>query len=234
MYSPTKINICISYDQRLMAEGLASVLSKVKEIQVLEVTTNRLATLLERIRVNKPELMITELSYISPQGIEIVKRIRQAYPQLKVLIVSGLVCHNFLETLMHLVNGYLLRTCSSSKLILAIHEIMDSGKYLCPKLINTLMEKDQQDQIHQALTLREKEILSCWVKSENTMQIAKALNISTPTVRTHLKNIRAKFGSSNPIRMMIHACKENMLNGDYQPLCPFCKSFCTLQSEILS
>lgn len=234
MYSSAKINICISYDQRLMAEGLASVLDNVKNIQVLEVIPNRLAPLLERIRITKPELIITELSYISPQGIELIRRICKATPQLKILIVSGLVCHNFLETLMHLANGYLLRTCSTHKLILAIHEIMDSGKYLCPKLINTLMENDQQDKIYQALTAREKEILSCWVKSENTLQIADTLNISTPTVRTHLKNIRAKFGSSNPVKMMIHACKENMLNGDYQPLCPYCKSFCTLPPEIHS
>lgn len=234
MHSSKKINISISYDQRLMAESLASVLDKEKEIQVLEVMPNRLTPLLEHIRVNTPELIITELSYISPQGIEMIKRICHAAPKLRILIISGLICHNFLESLMHLANGYLLRTCSTKKLILAIHEIMDSGKYLCPKLINTLIKNDQHDLIHQSLTSREKEILAFWVKSENTLQIAKALNISPPTVRTHLKNIRTKFGSSNPMKMMIHACKENMLNGDYHPLCAYCKSFCTLPADIYS
>lgn len=231
MLSPEKINIYISYDQRLVAEGIASVLSKMKEFRIQGVVNNQTKTLYEWVSTNDPDLIIMELAYIAPSSIEMIEKIHQSFPQTKLLVISGLVCHRFLETLMHLIDGYLIRTCSSEKISLAINEIMESGKYLCPQLINTLMDNDKLDQPAQNLTAREREILALWASSETTSQIADNLNISSTTVRTHLKNIRGKFGSSSQVKMMFHACKENMINGDSHPICSYCKSFCTVPSE---
>lgn len=233
MPATEKINICISYDQRLVAEGIASVISRLKEIRIQKVISNKPKPLYECINTNHPDLIIMELAYIAPGSIEMINKIRQVFPQIKLLVVSGLVCHRFLEALMHLIDGYLIRTCSSEKIRLAITEIMESGKYLCPQLISTLMDEDDHDQPTQNLTAREKEVLALWASSNTASQIADNLNISSTTVRTHLKNIRDKFGSSNQVKMMFHACKENMINGHLHPICPYCKSFCTVPSKVI-
>lgn len=233
MLSTKKIDICICYDQRLVAEGVASVLSKLKDIRIQGVVNNQTKDLYEWVGTNDPDLIIMELAYIAPSSIKIIEKFHQSFPQTKLLVISGLVCHRFLETLMHVIDGYLIRTCSAEKIALAINEIMESGKYLCPQLLNTLMDKDEHGHPAQNLTAREKEILALWASSETTVQIADNLNISPTTVRTHLKNIRDKFGSSNQVKMIFHACKENIINGASHPICPYCKSFCSVPSESL-
>ncbi|WP_372774630.1 response regulator transcription factor [Mangrovibacterium sp.] len=72
--------------------------------------------------------------------------------------------------------------------------------------------------------------MSLWVNSDSNIQIAEKLNISQTTVRTHLKNIHEKFGAGSQIQMMTYACKENLLNGQFSPVCPNCRSYCFLSN----
>ena len=101
MLSTKKTDICICYDQRLVAEGVASVLSKLKDIRIQGVNNNQTKDLYEWVGTNDPDLIIMELAYIAPSSIKIIEKFHQSFPQTKLLVISGLVCHRFLEALMH-------------------------------------------------------------------------------------------------------------------------------------
>ncbi len=226
------IKICISYHQKIVADGIASILSKDKKVDVCKVCMNNPAELMKEIPIHKPDILLLEAEYVGPHFIELLEKIRSTFPRLKMLIVSGLVSHDILNELLLVVEGYLLRTCEGEKLSLAIHEIMESGKYLCPQLINTLINrKNAETRTNHDLTPREKEILLLWFNLGSIFQIAEKLHISKTTVRTHLKNIRDKLGKPSSAKMIFYACQENQANGNPNPVCPYCKSACSIYSH---
>lgn len=226
------IKICIAYHQKLVADGIASILIRDKKMVVCNICLNNPAELMKEIPVHKPDILLLEAEYIGPHFIELLEKIRQTFPQLKLLVVSGLVSHELLNELLLIIEGYILRTCEAEKLMFAIHEVMEAGKYLCPQLINTLVNrKDAETRTNHYLTPREKEILLMWFNLGSIFQISEKLHISKTTVRTHLKNIRDKLGKPSSAKMIFYACQENQANGNPNPVCPYCKSVCTISSH---
>lgn len=225
MQQEKSINILVSYDQCMVAEGLEAILSKRKHFILSSLRKNNINLHLT-ISAEQPDLLITEFSNITKRSIDYLFQLHKTLPKLKILVVSDLPPHEFLKSIMNSIDGYLIRTCSSDKLVLAIEEIMTTGKYICSQLIPVLIEEDSQNNHQIELTEREKEILSQLFIAKDNLEIAETLNISQTTVRTHLKNIRNKFGDINQIQMMHYACNKSLHKDKRIPLCPNCRFFC--------
>lgn len=224
MTENTPIKVLISYDQSLVAEGLAAILSKQKDIRVIEFFENDLFCN-KNISDYDVDILILEVCNWSTQYFDYVKSIRGSSQNLKLLIISDIITHRQLDSLMPYINGYILRTCSSETVIFAIHEIFVSGKYLCSREIDILFGSTGNNDAELDLTLREKEILANWLTSKDCNELAQNLNISNSTVRTHMKNIRQKLGAISHIQLMSYACRENILTDKFKPFCDYCKSF---------
>lgn len=61
------------------------------------------------------------------------------------------------------------------------------------------------------LTTREKEILALIVEGKSNPEIARALIISTHTVKAHIESIYRKFGVHNKVQAAVHAVLNNKL-----------------------
>lgn len=224
MNDKSPIRVLISYDQSLVGEGLVAILSKQKDMSVVEFFENDLSGN-RKIANYAVDIFILEFSNWNIQCYEYVKSVRESSPGLKILIISEIITHRLLEALMRYVNGYVLRTCSSETVVFAIREIFISGKYLCSREIDILFGGSQDCDVEVELTSREREILANWLISRDNNELAKSLNISHSTVRTHLKNIRQKLGAISHIQLMNYACRENILMGRFKPLCNYCKAY---------
>jgi DNA-binding NarL/FixJ family response regulator len=225
MQKEKSINILVSYDQCMVAEGLDAILSKHKQFCLSSLRKNNI-NLHQTISLEQHDLLITEFSNISKLSVDYLIQLHKSLPKLKILVVSDMPPHEFLKSIMNSIDGYLIRSCSSEKLILAIEEIMANGKYICSQLIPVLFEENLQNNHQIELTLREKDILSQLFIAKDNLEIAETLNISQTTVRTHLKNIRNKFGDINQVQMMHYACNKSLHKDNCMPLCPNCKFFC--------
>lgn len=219
------VKIAIAYDEQLVADGLKCILSNQKNINVLRLLKND-ENILHRIPELNPDIIIFEFSMWMKRYQELMAELRAMFPLLRILIISESVSHEIMRDLMPLINGYVVRTCSSEKVILAIHEIFESGKYLCPKVVDEYFSCSRTVESDATLTIREKEVLCSWIESNSNDEVAGNLNISRSTVRTHLNNIRQKLGHLNHLQLMIYACRQNILNRNFKPICPNCRSFC--------
>ncbi len=219
--SKNQIQILIAYDQQLIADGLAALLSLENNFTVIDkISNNELSV--DAVKQLNPDILFFEFARWPKHYIEFVKQFSDLYQNLKILILSELISHDSLVTIMSFVNGYVVRTCSSERVITALHEIYDLGKYLCPQEIKEFFRIRKEDENHK-LTLREEEVLSAWLISNGTIELANNLNISESTVRTHLKNIRQKIGGKNKIDMLVYACQNSILNTGNKPICKNCK-----------
>ncbi len=219
------IKILIAYDEQLVADGLKCILSKHDSFDVMELLRND-ENIFQWIPEHDPDIVIFEFSMWVRNNLKLMADLRSIFPEIRILIISESVSPEIVRDLMPLINGYIVRTCSSGKVILAIHEIIESGKYLCPKVVDEYFTCSTTVKSDSILTIREKEVLCNWIESNNNDEIADILNISRSTVRTHLNNIRQKLGNLNHLQLMIYACRQNILNRKFKPVCPNCRSFC--------
>ncbi|MCK3685474.1 response regulator transcription factor [Maribellus sp. YY47] len=218
--------ILLSFDQKLVADCLKSYLAHHKHLQVIGEVNNDSNPARSILELN-PDLVIFEFMLWSAKYLDYMLKVNTQFPGLKILIISELISQQLMAKIMPYINGYVIKTCSAEKIILAIQEINSSGKYLCPKAVDNFFSCQETSENACKLTEREKEILSSWVEEDTNSEVASALNISVSTVRTHLKNIRGKLGNINRLQMMIYACSHNLLGRKQKPICPNCRYFIT-------
>lgn len=64
---------------------------------------------------------------------------------------------------------------------------------------------------YEALTDREKQIISLWLNGEKSTEIAESLSIQESTVLTHKKNIRKKTNLKSPKDTVLFALAFDLL-----------------------
>jgi len=218
------INILITYDQQLVADGLEAILAHEKDINVLKSVCNK-EDIFHLIPQLAPDIIIIEYSVWLVNYAKLLAKLCSLFTELKIIIISELISEEIIKNIMPFIHSYLLRTCSSEKVIFAVHEVYGSGKYLCTQAIDEYFKCSGKRSNDSILSLREKEVL--WIESKTNNEIADNLNISESTVRTHLKNIREKLGHISHLQMMIYACQLNIANRNFNPICPNCRSYCS-------
>ncbi|MDX8339366.1 response regulator transcription factor [Draconibacterium sp. IB214405] len=219
-----QIKILVAYEQKLVADCLESFLSHHKNFQIVGVVEND-ENLFDSITELRPDLIIFEFMLWSIKYIDYMSNLNRQFPQLKIILLSELISRELMAKIMPFINGYIVKTCPAEKIINAIYEIQNAGKYLCPKAVEKFFTCTKGDKSNSTLTSREKQILGTWITEETSNAVADTLNISESTVRTHLKNIREKLGSVNHLQMMIYACQHNLIGKEHKPVCPNCRFF---------
>lgn len=216
--------ILLAFDQKLVADCLKSYLSHHKNLQVVgEVKNDNVP--FKSIQELNPDIIIFEFMLWSIKYIDYMSKLNLQFPNTKILIISELISQELMVKIMPYINGYVVKTCSAEKVIIAIQEINSAGKYLCPKAVDRFFSCGENGNGDSKLTGREKQILSSWIEEETSHEVANALNISESTVRTHIRNIREKLGNVNRLQLMIYACKHNLLGRKHKPICPNCRFF---------
>jgi DNA-binding NarL/FixJ family response regulator len=86
---------------------------------------------------------------------------------------------------------YLTKSEPEEHLIAAIRAARTDSPYVGPRMGRAMLIDRTEGRPN--LTAREKEVLMAWVGTESKSLVGQELQIATPTVRTHLQRIRAKY-----------------------------------------
>jgi DNA-binding NarL/FixJ family response regulator len=206
-----KIKVLIIDDHSIVRAGVKSALQKNKRITVCAEAANA-SDGIEKIKKNKPDVVVLDLSMPGVNGMEILKIINTSFPQLKILIFT---MHDESEYVLSAieqgVNGYLLKDSDLDEIEKAILSIHAGNKFYSDHLSN-IMANAIQTRKHiipfatNQLTIREKQVLGSIVKGLSNKMTAETLNISIKTVSVHRTNIMKKLNAANTadlVRMAI-------------------------------
>jgi DNA-binding NarL/FixJ family response regulator len=199
---PAKVSerprIVLADDDVLLREGMASLLERSGfEVAGQAGDANQLLSL---VRHHRPELVIVDIRMPpgqSTEGLEAARLIRQEFPEIAILVLSA---HVEVEHAMRLLAtgeriGYLLksRVTDVAQFIDSLQRIARGGSVVDPALVQELVGARRRNDPVEALTQREREVLSLMAEGVSNAGIARRLFITEGTVEKHVNSILGKL-----------------------------------------
>lgn len=199
------IRVLLVDDQGLFREGLATLLSVRPELEVVGEAANGLEAL-EKAAALRPQVVLMDLRMPVLGGVEATKRLRAAYPQVRVVALTTFDDdEDVFEALRAGAVGYLLKDVSADKLVEAIRAAARGESFLQPSVASKVVaEFSRLAEVRspalvaeppvEALSERELQVLRLLAVGASNKEIALALRIAEGTVKNHLTSILGKLG----------------------------------------
>ncbi|WZL73548.1 response regulator transcription factor [Clostridiaceae bacterium 35-E11] len=184
------MKILVVDDHPLVRKGLTSTLSFEENIQEIQEASN-IKEAMKMLTMNKIEMAIIDLRLGKEDGLEIIKRVKEAKLTTKcIILTSSIKKEDFVRAQQIGVDGYILKEAFAEDILYAFHVIKRGKKFFDPEIL--AYKEKEMNKINQ-LTPREKDVLIELGHGLSNEEIAERLFISEHTVRKHVSNILSKL-----------------------------------------
>lgn len=199
-------------DQRLMREGLRTLIDLEPDLTVVDLAENG-RDALSKINAAQPNVVLMDIRMPVMDGVECTKTIKQQYPCIKVLILTTFDDDEFIiEALRNGAVGYILKDLSSEKLVEAIKDAYSGNSIMQPqiaaKIVSHIAGKTKEPNHKLELTDREKDVLQLVGNGMSNKEIAKKLYISEGTVKNYISNLYSKLEVDDRSKLTLYAIKN--------------------------
>lgn len=219
-----KTDIYISYNERLIHDGIYSLINEHGGYNIVGSSENS-NEIFKLLKQHSFKILIIEFSFPNHCSLNYISKIKSDFPDIKLLLISSLFMQGLINKFIEIgVDAYILKSCTQDGLFTALEKIEINDKYYCPTITHLLIDefKNNNGTKSDILTSRETEVLKFLIDGQSNSRIAKGLNISLHTVKTHRKNIMDKFGANNLISVIRYACREQLIDQDNGFFCVSC------------
>ncbi|MDB9964449.1 response regulator transcription factor [Vicingaceae bacterium] len=198
----------------LMASGLNTILNKGGGIDSIDNAVDEQSLFTNLDEADYDLIVIDPLSSSERFTVATTLKLREKYPENKVLIISDLHSpQNVLQILEKGVQGYLTRQCDEAEITHAIFAIAKGEKFYCNKVIDIALNKefDPENCEPTSLTERENEITALIASGFTNKEIGVKLYLSHHTIHTHRKNILKKLGIKSASELTVYAMSVGLI-----------------------
>jgi DNA-binding NarL/FixJ family response regulator len=193
---PKTYSILLADELTLVREGLAALCEAQGQFRVVGQCSEGAAAL-RMIQVQRPDIAVLDLHLRDMFTLELVKRIKEACPVTKVVVLSMRRDRKtVVEALRCGVSAFLLKSGPSDQLLEAFGQILDGGIYVSAELeLNKIFcpgDKAVEDPL-QSLSAREYQVFSLLCEGVRAKEIAARLTLSPKTVDTYRASLMRKL-----------------------------------------
>jgi len=212
------IRVFIIDDHEMYLEGLALLLNKQEDVEVIGTATSG-KQLLDRIKEGlNADILLLDVYLPDMAEEEIVQQIRASHPDLRIIYLTLLRGTRYVHKLAkYNIQGYVLKNASLEELVGALRSVQNGGNYFSKDIHIGDRDEDfrhtitiEDKQIDEILSRRELEVLRLICKEYSNAEIAGKLFLSVSTVETHRKNLIAKLGVNNTVGLVKFALRNNL------------------------
>lgn len=210
------IRVFLADDHPLLRKGLRLSLNQRVDVEVIGEAGDGFSAV-EKIQADPPDVSLIDVDMPGLSGIRAIRILRKALPEMKILVLSTYNSETYIRDAMRAgADGYILKSVELRELVRIMESFCLGRPVISPYLVNmTLapesMQEDQEKNEIPVLTVREKEILQAITEGMGNKQISESLNISTETVKSHVKRIYRKLKVKNRVEASMLAKKNNLL-----------------------
>ena len=223
------IRVVVVDDHMVVREGLRLILEKAGKGKgiVLVGDAPDGATALRLIEEAQPDVVLMDLRMPGMSGLEAIERIREAWPQIAVVILTTYnVDDLMLQGLRAGATGYLLKDVSRETLFQTIHAAARGELLVQPQIMARILSYTGSSTTSQPstpvitdtgglLTERERTVLAAAARGERNKEIARQLSVTEHTVKAHLSSIYTKLDVDSRAGAVAKAVELGILPWQY-------------------
>ncbi len=219
------VRVLVVDDQRLMRDGIASLLGIQDGIEVVGTAANGQEALEQALSL-QPDVILMDVRMPVMDGVAATTQIRRQLPSCQVLMLTTFDDEEYvIEALRAGATGYLLKDIPAHNLaqtVKAAHNgIYQLDPVVASKVFSSLTGQQSRPSATPAparnstagadLTERAREVLHLIAQGATNREIAEALIISEGTVKNHISNILNRLGLRDRTQAAIYARENNLL-----------------------
>lgn len=167
-----------------------------------------------------PDLVLMDLELPGMTGIECTRRVKELFPSVAVVVLTVFEDRTRLvEAITAGADGYLLKRTPAALLLEQLRSVMAGGSPLSAGVARTVLEIIRQirpegvdgDSTEVDLTPRERDVLACLVRGMSYKAVARELEVSIDTVRSHIRSVYRKLQVNNVAEAVGRALREGLV-----------------------
>ncbi|MEJ5148794.1 MULTISPECIES: response regulator transcription factor [Sphingobacterium] len=216
------INIILADDHDVVLTGMKLLIESQQDMTVVGEGKDGHAVLEILETKNLPDLLITDLKMPGMDGLELVARVKDLYPSLKIIILSMEDdISNIMKAFNLGANGYLTKNVDFDELFFCIRQIMKGLQYVCAEMTLSILsnlqkypatyQEPKQIITESGLTEREIEILHLIGEGYSNIEIADKLFLSKRTVEGHRQRLLEKTALKNTASLIKYAVNSGLI-----------------------
>ncbi|MCX7625671.1 MAG: response regulator transcription factor [Candidatus Sumerlaeaceae bacterium] len=209
-----RLKIVIVDDHPVIRRGVRDILAENPLFEVVGEAASGLEAL-QRVRETRPDLVLLDVTLPDRTGIEVLKDIRDWFPQIKVLVLS---IHSEEQYAVRALRagavGYITKESAPEDLLQAIEAVLEGDIFvtetIARKLTKLTTRHETPETPHELLSDREFEVLRLLGQGKGISQIAAELGVSVKTVSTYRARILEKLGKESTAELIRYAVEHNL------------------------
>lgn len=216
-----QINVLIADDEELFRVGLAHILSRDEQINIVHQAENG-NQLLEYLASCEilPDIIVTDIKMPELNGVEATKVINQAYKEVGIIALTTYNTKPFIRNMLDVgASAYLVKNSAPAKVLHTIKQVYYNGFYYDNEVLQIVNERassksrNAEKSVYDDtfLTERETEVLEGICNQMTSVEIGEKLFISPRTVEVHRKNLLEKTGVKNIAGLVIFAINNDLV-----------------------
>jgi DNA-binding NarL/FixJ family response regulator len=209
----SRSRILIADDHNLVAELCQRLLEI--EFDVVGVVTDGLAL----VRVSgdlKPDVIVVDIAMPFLNGLDAGRQVKELLPAIKLIYLTmNSDSEVAAEAFARGASGYLLKTCATSELVLAVRQVLRGKSYLSRTLSRDTIdclrwEHKELTNEEERLTDRQREVLQLLAEGKVMKEVGGILHMTTRTVAYHKYRIMKLLGAKTNADLVKYAVRNHM------------------------
>jgi DNA-binding NarL/FixJ family response regulator len=197
------ITVLVADDHGVLRDGLAGVISAQAGMQLAGTAANG-AEAVEHCRRSRPDVVLMDLEMPVMDGIDATRAIVAELPGIAVLVLTSFSDRRRITGALDAgAVGYLLKDASAEEVVRGIRTAAGGGSPLDPRAARSLLESKGAPDPLAGISPREREVLGLLLDGMPNKLIARRLEISEKTVKSHLTSVFRTIGVNDRVQAIL-------------------------------
>jgi DNA-binding NarL/FixJ family response regulator len=212
----SRLRVVIADDQPLMRAGFKAVLEATGAIEIVAEAGDG-AEAIAAAEAHRPDVVLMDIRMPGIDGIEATRRL----PRHRILVLTTFGLDEYIvEALRAGASGFMTKDAPAAELVAAVRAVAAGDAVLSPAITRQLLDRVARrlppasgaaGGATATLTEREREVLQLVAGGMSNAEIAAALVVAEPTVKTHVSNLLGKLGLRDRVQAVIYAYEQGLV-----------------------
>lgn len=206
--------ILIADDHNLMAELCKKLLET--EFEVVG-TVNDGRSLVRAALALKPHVIVVDIGMPLLNGLDAGQQIKHLIPAVKLVFLTMSTGTDLaVEAFRRGASAYLLKTCATDELVVAVRNVLRGRSYLSPSITKDTFDyllRQDRPLVEEAerLTERQREVLQLLAEGKSMKEVASVLNLTARTIAFHKYRIMEVLELRSNAELVQFAVKNHII-----------------------